>query len=199
MGLDTPNQASTVSSLTFVGNSLIVFNILLNLVLHIYSLWFKAATSPIIMAQVENRFMVARSLVRNRSPFHSLVESQTFVLDENFQLKHTEPGILSMANAGKDTNGSQFFITTVTTPWVRFLSCVSWPLVAFKLRPWLILPLSLQLDGRHVVFGKVVEGLEVLKEIEKAGTESGRPTKKVTITLSGTVEWRTSLLCFPFI
>ncbi|KAH0834972.1 cyclophilin [Lanmaoa asiatica] len=80
--------------------------------------------------------------------------------DENFQRKHTKPGMLSMANAGKNTNGSQFFVTTVATPW---------------------------LDGAHVVFGEVVDGMDVVKEIEKIGSKSGKPSATVTIVRSGTI------------
>ena len=81
--------------------------------------------------------------------------------DENFTLKHSEPGLLSMANAGPNTNGSQFFITTVPCPW---------------------------LDGKHVVFGKLVDGWNVLKSIEKQGTANGAPKSKVTIVDCGQLE-----------
>lgn len=81
--------------------------------------------------------------------------------DENFKLKHTTPGILSMANAGANTNGSQFFITTTRTPW---------------------------LDGKHVVFGKVVEGYGVVEEMEKVGSESGQTSERVVIEDCGQIK-----------
>ncbi|PVU98250.1 hypothetical protein BB560_005700, partial [Smittium megazygosporum] len=74
--------------------------------------------------------------------------------DENFQLRHTEPFLLSMANAGPNTNGSQFFITVAPTSW---------------------------LDGKHVVFGKVVEGTDIVKKVEALGSNSGRTSKKIII------------------
>ena len=78
--------------------------------------------------------------------------------DENFDIKHTKPNLLSMANAGPNTNGSQFFITFAATPW---------------------------LDGRHTVFGEVIEGEEVVKALEAIGSSSGKTSKKAVIADSG--------------
>ena len=81
--------------------------------------------------------------------------------DENFTLKHTKPYLLSMANAGPNTNGSQFFITFVETPW---------------------------LNGKHTVFGEVLEGFDVVDAMEAVGSQSGKTSKTITIAKSGKLD-----------
>nr|DBA32161.1 TPA: hypothetical protein GDO54_007897 [Pyxicephalus adspersus] len=81
--------------------------------------------------------------------------------DENFILKHSTPGALSMANAGPNSNGSQFFISTIKADW---------------------------LNGKHVVFGNVVEGMEVVKKMESYGSNSGKTSKKIVISDCGVLE-----------
>ncbi|XP_069622816.1 peptidyl-prolyl cis-trans isomerase-like [Ranitomeya imitator] len=81
--------------------------------------------------------------------------------DENFILKHNAPGTISMANAGPNSNGSQFFISTIKADW---------------------------LNGKHVVFGTVVEGMEVIKKMESYGSNSGKTSKRIVIDDCGVLE-----------
>jgi peptidylprolyl isomerase len=85
--------------------------------------------------------------------------------DENFQFKHDKPYLLSMANAGPNTNGSQFFITTVPCPW---------------------------LDNLHVVFGEVTSGQDIVKKIEALGSQRGDTKEKIVISDCGVTEAKTS-------
>ena len=81
--------------------------------------------------------------------------------DENFKIKHDQPGLLSMANAGPNTNGSQFFLTFIPCPW---------------------------LDGKHTVFGKVVNGKEVLTKLNSIGSSSGKAKEVAEIEDCGIVQ-----------
>jgi cyclophilin family peptidyl-prolyl cis-trans isomerase len=81
--------------------------------------------------------------------------------DENLKIPHHKRGLLSMANSGPDSNGSQFFITFTATPW---------------------------LNGYHVVFGEMIDGENVLKQIEEAGSRDGKPNGEIKIVECGLVK-----------
>merc|ERR1712166_1700415 len=91
------------------------------------------------------------------SPFHRVIPG-FMCQGGDFTRKHTRPGLLSMANCGPNTNGSQFFLTTAITSW---------------------------LDGKHVVFGEISEGMDVVRNIEKVGSQSGTTRQKVVVVNCG--------------
>ena len=117
------------------------------------------------------------------------------VQDENFDLKHTGAGILSMANAGPGTNGSQFFICTVETAWSAITPPAICPFCACSCSVCHTCDLGhvcRRLDGRHVVFGKVIEGMDVVYKVEGVGSPSGTPKKTVKIVKSGELSTATA-------
>ncbi|XP_025602590.2 peptidyl-prolyl cis-trans isomerase B-like [Athalia rosae] len=111
--------------------------------------------------RVIKKFMIQGGDVDKEDGTGSISIYGKYFDDENFDIKHTGPGFVSMANAGKNTNGCQFFISTVATPW---------------------------LDGHHTIFGKVIEGQDVVHKIEQTKTDSDdKPISPVVILESGTI------------
>lgn len=120
------------------------------------NLWFKGS----VFHRIIPNFMIqGGDFTRGNGTGGESIYGSKFS-DENFTLKHSGPGILSMANSGPNSNGSQFFITTAETPW---------------------------LDGKHVVFGSVTNGYEVVKMMEEFGSMTGKTKQVVTITNSGQI------------